>query len=100
MTPTELMNSTVLSSGAMTNRIDRLEELGLVDRSPNESDRRSLRVTLTRKGLKLVDAAVAIRFGEAEEAVRGLTAEEISSLAKLLRKLLGGLDASPTGTER
>ncbi len=52
MTPTELMRSTMLSSGAMTNRIDRLEEQGLVAREPDPDDRRSLHVRLTSVRVK------------------------------------------------
>src|SRR5690606_39108782 len=54
LTPTELMKSAMLSSGAMTNRIDRLETMGLVERKPAPNDRRSLHVVLTPKGLELI----------------------------------------------
>jgi len=88
MTPTELMRSVLLSSGAMTNRIDRLEAQGLVERKPDPEDRRSLQVGLTRKGLKVIDDAVAVRFEEAEHALGQLTRKERDQLATLLRKML------------
>src|SRR5690606_21649558 len=87
LTPKELMDSTMLSSGAMTNRIDRLQELGFVRREPNAADRRSLRVTLTAAGLDVLELAIPARLGEARDALRGLTQEERSQLANLLRKL-------------
>lgn len=88
MTPTELMQSAMLSSGAMTNRIDRLEKLGLVARKPDPHDRRSLQVRLTPKGLKLVDAAAAVRFAEAADALRATSSADRKQFATLLRQLL------------
>ena len=92
LTPTELMEAVMLSSGAMTNRIDRLEEQGLVERRPSPSDRRSLKVLLTAEGRKVVDEAVADRLDEAEGALCGLKAEERDQLADLLRAMLQGLN--------
>lgn len=92
LTPTELMEAVMLSSGAMTNRIDRLEEQGLVERRPSPSDRRSLQVLLTAEGRKVVDEAVADRLDEAEDALCGLKAEERDQLADLLRAMLQGLN--------
>ncbi|MFG0240624.1 MAG: MarR family winged helix-turn-helix transcriptional regulator [Gimesia chilikensis] len=92
LTPTELMEAVMLSSGAMTNRIDRLEEQGLVERRPSPNDRRSLQVLLTAEGRKVVDEAVADRLDEAEGALCGLKAEERDQLADLLRAMLQGLN--------
>ena len=50
LTPTQLFNSLMLSSGAMTNRLDRLEDEGLIKRAPNPKDRRGILVTLTGQG--------------------------------------------------
>ncbi len=88
MTPTELMQSAMLSSGAMTNRIDRLEKLGLVVRKPDRHDRRSLQVRLTPKGRKLVDAAAVVRFDEAADALCKTPPTERKRLAASLRQLL------------
>lgn len=92
LTPTDLMRSTMLSSGAMTNRIDRLEEQGLVAREADPIDRRSLRVRLTATGLKTLDAAAAARFQESDGALRGASPAERKQLARLLRKVLRGVE--------
>lgn len=87
MTPKELMAATMLSSGAMTNRIDRLQEQGYVERIPSEEDRRSLYVSLTAKGIQVIGAASVARFAEAKEVLEHLSSPERSSLANLLRKM-------------
>ena len=96
MTPTELLRSTTLTSGAMTNRIDRLEELGLVAREADPDDRRSLRVKLTPSGLALIDQTTPVRFAEAKDALRGISRAEEKALADLLRKLLLTLEKQST----
>jgi DNA-binding MarR family transcriptional regulator len=58
LTPTQLYNSLMLTSGAMTNRINRLEAAGLVERLQDSTDRRGVLVSLTKAGLKLIDKAV------------------------------------------
>ncbi|NIV18694.1 MAG: MarR family transcriptional regulator [Woeseiaceae bacterium] len=82
---TALARETDLSSGAMTNRIDRLEERGLVSRHPDEEDRRSVIVSLTRQGRKVIDEAIQHRLDAASESLRDLENEELQQLAKLLR---------------
>jgi len=88
LSPSELCDAAMLTSGAMTNRIDRLEEAGLVKRLPSPEDRRSLSVRLTDKGKRLVDKAVEIRFEHANAALAALTESERTQLVKLLRKLV------------
>jgi DNA-binding MarR family transcriptional regulator len=97
LTPTELMQATMLSSGAMTNRIDRLEKLGLVERTPHEHDRRSLLVTLTSKGLRVVDQAAMARFDETRAALQQIPSAEQASLARSLRKILIQLEPELDG---
>jgi DNA-binding MarR family transcriptional regulator len=88
MNPTRLFNSVILSSGAMTNRLDRLEEMGLVERQADPADRRGRLVALTDRGRDLVDIAV-IDYLETEERLLGaLDAGEREQLTALLRKLL------------
>ena len=88
MNPTTLFNSVVLSSGAMTNRLDRLEKLGLVDRRPDPTDRRGRLVALTDRGLELVNAAVVDHLDNEQRLLGALDPEEREQLAHLLRKLL------------
>lgn len=85
--PKQLSRSVFLSSGAMTNRIDRLEQAGLVERQADPTDRRAVLVALTAKGLKLTQQAIAARFSEAQANIEALSAKERKVLANLLRKL-------------
>ncbi len=93
LTPTELSAATMLTTGAMTNRLDHLEEAGLVRRQPNPEDRRGVLVLLTDQGRELVDQAVTLRFAEAADAVTGLKPEERAELARMLSALLGDLES-------
>lgn len=88
MSPTALRRAALLTSGAMTNRIDRLEERKLVKRVPDQNDRRSLRVHLTSEGLHLIEQAIEVRFRAAEDLASRLNEEEMSQLTRLLRRLL------------
>ena len=72
----------------MTNRIDRISALGLVQRIPDPNDRRGVLVELTPKGLELVDRAIGVRFNEAQELVDLLKPKERESLESSLRSLL------------
>jgi DNA-binding MarR family transcriptional regulator len=82
---TRLARETGLSSGAMTNRIDRLESRGLVLRKPDSRDRRGVNVSLTSQGRKLIDRAIQYRLDSAQESLQGLTARQQRELASLLR---------------
>lgn len=84
---TGLAKETGLSSGAMTNRIDKLEERGLVSRNPDESDRRAVIVALTPDGKRAIDEAIQLRLDAADESLQGLNSKEIGNLASLLRKI-------------
>ncbi|MGH0035654.1 MAG: MarR family winged helix-turn-helix transcriptional regulator [Myxococcota bacterium] len=88
LSPTQLMREVMLSSGAMTNRLDRLETRGLVRRRPDPDDRRGVRIELTAAGRRLIDKAIATRFDEAREVVDNLGQRERQSLESTLRKLL------------
>lgn len=94
LSPTELYNSLLISSGAMTNRIDRLEELGLVERAPDPHDRRSVSVALTPKGREVVDRVLTDHIAKEHDLLSGLTPKEQKQLAGLLRKLLIQFDAT------
>jgi DNA-binding MarR family transcriptional regulator len=91
LTPTELMGTTMLSSGGITKRLDRLEQAGLVERRPDPGDRRGTRVRLTRRGLRVTDRAVETQMANAERLFRSLTRAERRTLDALLRKLVSDL---------
>jgi DNA-binding MarR family transcriptional regulator len=95
LSPTELYNSLLISSGAMTNRIDRLEEIGLVERTPDPDDRRGVSVGLTPEGKKLIDLAVEQHYANERRLLSGLSADERKTLSQLLRKLLTECETSP-----
>jgi DNA-binding MarR family transcriptional regulator len=86
--PGELVPALVLSSGAMTNRIDRVEAAGLVDRLPDPDDRRGTLVALTAKGRQVVDAALLAHLANEERLLGALSAAERRQLTNLPRKLL------------
>ena len=86
--PSGLAKQSMLTTGAMTNRIDRLEERGLVERRPDPEDRRALYVSLTERGMDLIDRAVEIRSEEANRIVSSLEESERVELGHLLRKVV------------
>lgn len=88
LTPTELYETAMISSGSMTHRIDRLEKAGLVERRPNPADRRGTLVALTAAGLSLIDGLVDRHVANQQRIVAGLTTTEREQLAALLGKLL------------
>ena len=88
LAPSQLLRSVMLSSGGMTNRLDKLEAAGLIVRRQDPDDRRGVVVELTAKGCKLIDAATATRFAEAEASLPDLSAKEKEALADLLRRWL------------
>lgn len=88
LTPTELFSSLLISSGAMTNRLDRLTEAGLVSREPDPNDRRSMLVALTPEGLALINEAVTAHTENELQLLAPFTTEERAEFAALLRKLL------------
>lgn len=91
-TPGELMDKLLLSSGAMTNRIDGLESKKYVQREPSYRDRRSIGVVLTPAGLTLIDKLMAEYIETSKDAFKHLSDEEQQLLTSLLRRLLEGLE--------
>ncbi|MFH7597305.1 MarR family transcriptional regulator [Streptomyces racemochromogenes] len=88
LSPRELSATLMLTTGGMTGRLDKLEKAGLLTRSPDPNDRRGLQVTLTDRGLALVDEAVADGIEVNRTALAGFSPEEVEALGGLLRKLL------------
>ena len=89
----ELSKMLMLSSGAMTNRLDRMASAGLVRRLPDANDRRGVLIELTDKGEQTLHAAVTASAAEDRELVSPLTARERTQLNQLLRKVLSALEA-------
>lgn len=87
LTPTELMDQTMVTSGAVTKRLDRLEGAGLVERRVSDGDRRSRIVVLTEKGRELIDRAAPEHFANEARLLEPLSAGERATLARLLGKL-------------
>ncbi len=92
LSPTELMRTTLLSSGGVTKRLDRLAEAGLVERRPDPSDRRGTRIRLTREGKEAIDAAVEAHVANEEQLLRSLEPSDRRALDRLLRMLLSDLE--------
>jgi DNA-binding MarR family transcriptional regulator len=91
LTPAGLMRSSMVTSGAITQRLDRLEARGLVTRKPSETDGRGVQVTLTKAGLDLIDAVLPAHVATEDRLLAGLSTEERTQLADSLRTLLESL---------
>lgn len=87
VTPTELAESTMVTTGGMTKRLDALERRKLIRRDPREGDRRSVWISLTPKGHALVDDAVEAHVKNEERILSGLSKRDRDQLARLLREL-------------
>lgn len=92
LSPKALLQQTLVSSGTMTNRIDRLVSRGLVERRTDPNDGRGILVQMTAQGLIRVDAAITRLVDAESELLAGLSATEQERLASLLRKLSLGFD--------
>ena len=94
LTPTALYGATMVTSGAMTGRIDRLEQAGWVTRQPDPSDRRGILVALTKQGHELIDGMVAAHVANERRVLTGLSRADQETLLRLLTKLLAALPAA------
>jgi DNA-binding MarR family transcriptional regulator len=92
MRPTDILSESLLTSGAITNRIDRVEQMGLVERHPDARDRRSFMIRLTPAGKKLADKAIALHFAAIDDLLQVLTTDERQQMASLLAKLLAAFE--------
>ena len=94
LTPGALLRATLVTSGTMTNRIDRLASAGLVYREPDPSDRRGVLVTLSARGRSVVDAALTDLLDRERALLAALSDDQRTMLADLLRTLLVPFDAA------
>jgi DNA-binding MarR family transcriptional regulator len=90
--PTDLYRESLLTSGAITNRIDRVEKQGLVRRRQDPNDGRAMVVQLTAAGRRLADEAAAIHFRALAETFSSLSKQECAQLNASLAKLLSVVD--------
>lgn len=93
MTPTRLYQELVLTSGAMTHRMDALEQAGLIARKPDPQDRRIMMACLTPKGRQAIDRAMTDHMAAEAKVAAHLTKSERATLARLLKKLLLEMEA-------
>lgn len=93
LSPTQLYRSLMRTSGAMTNRLYRLEAAGLVTRVPDPADGRSVLVELTGEGRELIDDVAVAHLENEDQLLGSLTRGERATLASLLKKLLLSFEA-------
>jgi len=92
LTPGELGASTMVTSSAVTKRIDRLQRAGLVTRTVSATDARSRQVRLTDAGFDLVEGLMARHVANEQRLVAGLTERDRAQLAAILRRWGQALD--------
>lgn len=95
LTPTELMRTALVTSGAITQRLDRLEEKGLITRERSEADGRAVVVTLTGAGRAALDDTLPDHLETERRLLAGLDIDDQQTLAGLLRRLLVALGRVP-----
>jgi DNA-binding MarR family transcriptional regulator len=95
LTPTALMRTALVTSGAITQRLDRLEEKGLITRERSEADGRAVVVTLTDAGRAALDAALPDHLETERQLLAGLSDDDRAQLADLLRRFLVSLGRLP-----
>ena len=94
LSPKQLLQQTLVSSGTMTNRIDRLVASGLVERKADPGDGRGILVVMSLTGLTRVDAAITRLVDAEADMLAALSPADQQKLAGLLRKLSMGFDQS------
>lgn len=92
LSPGDLIESTMVTSGTMTNRIDQLEKAGLVERKQSREDRRSFLISLTDKGFRIIDEAVAAHVATQQALVSGLSERDQRQLDTLLKSFLASFE--------
>jgi DNA-binding MarR family transcriptional regulator len=95
LTPGQLVRETLVGSGTMTNRLDRLESRGLLGRRPDPADGRARRIRLTEQGRDRADAAIADLLERERRLLAGLSERDRGTLAELLRTVLGNFESRP-----
>lgn len=91
LSPTQLYEAALISSGGMTDRLDRLERAGLVERRPDPKDRRGRQIALTEAGKRVIDDMIGRMVAMETAMLSVLTEAEQKRLNALLKKLLAGI---------
>ena len=91
LSPSRLYQAAMISSGGMTNRLDRLERSGLIERRPDPNDRRGKLIALTTTGRRVIDETITRHVANEAQLLSALTTAEQEKLNALLRKLIAGL---------
>ncbi|SHH74737.1 MarR family winged helix-turn-helix transcriptional regulator [Bradyrhizobium erythrophlei] len=91
LTPKQLSDSLMLSGAGMTSRLDRLESLRLIVRLPEPTDRRSLKIQLTPRGVRMIDEVVPAIVDAQWKIAATLGPEKTASLTKSMRQLTDAL---------
>lgn len=97
LSPGELLDLTMVTSGTMTNRIDQLVKQGLVERVTNPEDKRGFLIRLTKSGFETIENAVVDHVETQHFLLQGLSSAEAKDLNELLKTLAEKV-ASPSGT--
>jgi DNA-binding MarR family transcriptional regulator len=92
LSPGRLLKETLVTSGTMTNRVDRLTARGLVERLPDPADRRGVLVQLTNSGRDSVDAAMADLLAHERNLLGSISERDQAKIARVLRELVGPFD--------
>lgn len=91
LSPGALLRTAMVTSGAITNRVDRMEAKGLVERLRDPDDRRGVRIRLTAAGLELIDELVPLHLANERRLLAVLADDDRATLTDLLRTLAAGL---------
>ena len=91
LSPTQLYEALMISSGGMTARLDRLERAGFIERRPDPSDRRGKLIALTETGKRVIDETLSRHVVNEQRILASLTQAEQERLNALLKKLIAGL---------
>lgn len=91
LSPTRLYEAAMISSGGMTNRLDRLEGAGLIERRPDPGDRRGKLIALTSAGRRVIDETITRHVANEQQLLSVLSTAEQEGLNTLLTKLIAGL---------
>nr|WP_228563239.1 MarR family transcriptional regulator [Catenulispora rubra] len=97
LSPGALLRTAMVTSGAITNRVDRMEAKGLVERLRDPGDRRGVRIRLTAAGLELIDKLMPLHVANERRLLAALVGDDRVTLADLLRTLAAGLGDTSLG---